>query len=122
MKKNGYTVLEMLLVIVVLGVFTTLILSVTSYAYQDNSVSYYNEVEHLVEKQAVLYAATLTNLEDEKTLVITLNDLVEAGYYIADDSLGNVIDPRNSKSTLNGIKIKLNYNGGNIKASVIEEE
>ena len=122
MKKNGYTALEMLAVIVILGIFTIGILSMTSYAYQDRTTDYYAEIEHLAEKQAELYGATLNNLKEEGNLVITLNDLVETGYYIPDDDTGNVIDPRNSKATLNGLKIKLRYNDGNIQASVIEEE
>lgn len=123
MKKNGYTALEMLVVIVVLGVFTIGILSATSYAYQDRSDVYYKEIEHLIEKQAVIYAETLNNLKDEGNLVITLNDLVSSGYYVADDSDGNVIDPRNSKATLNGLKIKLTYEAeGKIVAKVIEDE
>lgn len=123
MKKNGYTALEMLVVIIVLGVFTIGILSATSYAYQDRSVGYYEEIEHVIEKQAKLYGTTLNNLKEEGNLVITLNDLVNAGYYVADDNEGNVIDPRNSKSTLNGLKIKITYeNDGNISAKVIEDE
>lgn len=123
MKKNGYTALEMLVVIVVLGVFTIGILSTTSYAYQDKSGIYYQEIEHVIEKQALIYARTLNNLKEEGNLVITLNDLVSAGYYVADDNEGNVIDPRNSKATLNGLKIKLTYEAeGKITASVIEDD
>lgn len=123
MKKNGYTALEMLVVIIVLGVFTIGILSVTSYAYKDRSVGYYEEIEHLIERQAKLYGKTLNNLKEEGNLVITLNDLVNEGYYVADDENGNVVDPRNSKSTLNGLKIKLTYeSNGNISAKVIEDE
>ncbi len=123
MKKNGYTALEMLVVIVVLGVFTLVILSTTSYAYKDRSIGYYEEIEHLVEKQARLYAETLNNLKEEENLVITLNDLVSAGYYIADDSEGHVVDPRNSKATLNGLRIKLSYGSdGSISATILEDE
>lgn len=122
MNKNGYTALEMLFVIVILGVFTIGVLSVTSYAYQDRSGDYLGDIENMVEKQAALYGETLNNLKEEGNLVITLNDLVEAGYYVPDDNNGNVVDPRNSKATLNGLKIKLSYNDGNITASVIEEE
>ena len=47
---------------------------------------------------------------------------MENGYYVADDKEGNVTDPRNSKSNLNGLKIKLSYqDDGTIEAEVIEE-
>ena len=32
------------------------------------------------------------------------------------------VDPRNSKHNLNGLKIKLTYENGNVKAQVIEED
>lgn len=123
MKKNGYTVIEMLIVIVVLGIFTIGILSTTSYAYKDKTQSYYEETQYLIEKQAKMYGETLNNLKSEGNLIITLNDLIEHGYYTADDSSGNVVDPRNSKATLNGLKIKLTYEeDGSISAKVIEED
>jgi len=121
-NKNGYTAIEMLIVIIILGIFTLGILSFTSYAYQDRSKDYYKEIIHLVEKQAVLYGQTLNNLKEEGNLVITLNDLINADYYVADDEAGSVVDPRNSKATLNGMKIKLSYNNGQVMASVIEED
>lgn len=123
MKKNGYTVLEMLVVIIVLGIFMVGILSTTSYAYKDKSQDYYEEIVHLIERQAAKYGETLNNLKDEDNLIITVNDLVNSGYYVADDNEGNVIDPRNSKATLNGLRIKMYYDkDGNVKTEVIEED
>ena len=55
MKKNGYTVTEMLVVIIVLGIFTLGIIGVTSYAYKDKTDDYYKEKVLLIEKQAALY-------------------------------------------------------------------
>lgn len=121
MKKNGYTIIEMLIVIIVLGIFTVGILTTTSYAYKDKTPEFYRELVDSIERQATLYGKTLNNLKEEKNLVVTLNDLVEAGYYIGDDN-GNVTDPRNSKATLNGLKIKITYNEDeSITAEVIEE-
>ena len=54
MEKNGYTTKELLVVIGVLGIFTIIILSTTSYAYKDRSVIYYDQIVELVEKQADL--------------------------------------------------------------------
>jgi competence protein ComGC len=123
MKKNGYTTKELLVVIIVLGVFTLGILGTTSNAYKDHSEEYYEQTINIIEKQAELYGESLTNLKEEGSLVITLSDLVSKGYFVADDSYGNVNDPRNSKNTLNGLKIKLTYEkDGVISAKVIEEE
>jgi len=123
MKKNGYTITEMLVVIIVLGIFTIGLIGFTSYAYKDKSSDYYEEKVLLIEKQAAIYGATLNNLKEEENLVITVKDLVDNGYYVADKDNGDVVDPRNSKATLNGLKIKLTYNeDGTIKADVIEED
>ena len=120
--KNNNTMVEIFSVIVILGIFTIAMLSFTSYAYTDNSDSYYDETIHLIERQAVEYGKELQSLKDEGYLVITLSDLVEADYYIADDNDGNVFDPRNKKVKLNGLKIKLTYDEGNVKANIIEED
>ena len=123
MKKNGYTTKELLIVIIVLGVFTLAMIGTTSNAYKDSSKEYYEQTVNIIEKQAVLYGKTLSNLATEGSLVITLDDLVDAGYFVGDDNEGNVVDPRNSKNTLNGLKIKLVYESdGNITAKVIEED
>lgn len=123
MNKNGYTVTEMLIVIIVLGVFTLGLIGATSYAFRDKSNDYFEEKVLLIEKQASLYGGTLNNLKEEGNLIITVKDLVDNGYFVADKSNGDVTDPRNSKATLNGLKIKLSYNDdGTVSAKVIEED
>lgn len=122
MKKNGYTMIELLVVIVVLGVITAITLSTTSYAFKDHSEEYYEQKTNGILRQAESYGKTLDELKEDGYLVITLNDLIDAGYYTADDGKGNVVDPRNSKASLNGLKIKLIYkDDGEIKASLIED-
>ena len=121
MEHNGFTK-ELLIVVIVMGLFTITMLSTTSYAYKDNSDDYYEQVVNVIEKQAVLYGDTLDSLKNDGNFVITVEDLVSNGYYVADDAEGNVVDPRNSKHNLNGLKIKLTYENGNVKAQVIEED
>ena len=121
-NKKGYTIPEMLIVIGILGIFTLVVLVSTSNAFKDNDQELYAEKTKLIVHQTELYAKTLSNLEEQGYMIVTLSDVIKAGYYVADDDEGNVIDPRNSKATLNGMKIKILYNDGNIKASVIEDE
>ena len=121
MERNLFTK-ELIVVMVVLGMFTVGMLSTTSYAYKDNSDDYYEQVINVVERQAELYGETLDTLKEDGNFVITIEDLVTNGYYVADDKDGNVIDPRNSKHYLNGMKVKLTYEDGVIEADVIEEE
>ncbi len=121
-NKKGYSIPEMLVVIGILGVVTFIVLLSTANAFKDNDQELYNEKEKLIVHQSELYAKTLSNLEQEGYMIVTLSDVIKAGYFVADDDEGNVIDPRNSKANLNGMKIKLLYNDGNIKASIIKEE
>jgi len=122
MNNKGYSIPEMLIVIGVLAIITTVVLISTSNAFKDNDELLYQEKANLIVHQSELYAKSLPNLETEGHLIITVSDIVKNGYFVADDDEGNVIDPRNSKSTLNGMKIKLSYNEGNIKATIIEGE
>ena len=123
MNNKGYTLTELLIVIIVLGVFTITLISTTSNAFKDKSPERYQAKVMLIEKEAAIYGATLENLKEEGTLLITVKDLVDHGYYVPDTKDGDVIDPRNTKSTLNGLKIKLTYNeDGSVKAKVIEED
>ena len=121
-NKNGYTTMQMLIVIAVLGVFTLAMLGATSHAFKDNSEERYDEKVHLIIKQARDYANTLDNLKDDGILIITVNDLINNDYYAPDNEAGHVIDPRNSKANLNGLKIKLTYeNDGTITVEVLDE-
>lgn len=121
MKKNGYTVMELLIVVVVLGVVTLSVLMSTSHAFKDSSFELYQEKKALIEHQAVIYGRTLESLKEEGNLIITVSDMIEKDYLVADDNEGNVADPRNSKATLNGLKVKLTYSDGEVQAEVIDE-
>lgn len=121
MNSRGYTGKELLIVIAVMGIFTIGLVGATSNAFKDKTSDYYSEVEHAIEKQAALYGKDLEALKEEGHLMITLDDVINAGYFIANED-GNVVDPRNSKNTLNGIKIKLTYKNDKVTAEVIDEE
>lgn len=121
MNSRGYTGKELLIVIAIMGLFTIGLVGATSNAFKDKTSDYYSEVEHAIEKQAALYGKELDALKEEGHLMITLDDVIDAGYFVA-DSEGNVVDPRNSSNTLNGVKIKLIYNNGDVTAEVIESE
>lgn len=124
--RNGYTTLQMLIVIGVLGIFTLAMIGTTSYAYKDKTDEYYDEKIHLIIKQAELYGMSGPKadlLKKEGKLNITVNDLVKDDYFVADDKEGNVVDPRNSKANLNNKIIILTYKDkDNIKAEIMEED
>lgn len=121
MNNKGYTGKELLIVFAVMGIFTFAVIGVTSNAYVDNSAQYYEEIVHAIEKQACLYGEKSETLKEEGNLVITVEDLVEAEYFVA-NAEGKVEDPSNTKHFLNNLKIKLSYDDENgVKAEVLEE-
>ena len=121
MKKNGYTIVELLIVIGALGLVVLITLLTTSNALKDHSDEYYKTKINGIEKMAVLYGKKSETLQTEKNMVITVNDLVKEGSLNGDKD-GKVSDPRNSKSNLNGVKIKISINDkGEVEATVIDE-
>ncbi len=121
MKKNGYTIVELLVVIGVLGLVVLITLATTSYAFKDHSQEYYETRMNGIKKMAVLYGEKSETLKEEKNMVITVNDLVKEGY-LHGDKAGKIADPRNSKGSLNGIKIKISIDDeGKVEATVIDE-
>ena len=121
MKKNGYSAVELLIVIVLLGVITLGVVISTSNAFKDDAGEIYEETTYLILRQAELYGKNSSTLEQEGVQIITVRYLVESKYYVSVNQEGNVVDPRNSKATLNGLKIKLVKEGEEVKASLLEE-
>lgn len=121
MKRNGYSAAEILGVIIVLGIVTLVVLVNTSNAFKDNSEDLYEETTHIILRQAKEYGPTLTELTDGDYKIISLNEMVKAGYYVADDKSGNVKDPRKTNSNLNDLKIKITRVGNEYRTEIIEE-
>jgi len=121
--KRGYTVIELLVLIIILGVVTAITIGTTSYALADHTEEYYKVKIRNIESNAKRYAMTLEELKTGTTKIITVKDLVSANYLSKDNDEGDIIDPRNKNASLNNMKIKLSYSEEEgYKAVVIEEE
>lgn len=122
-NRKGYTVLELLVVIILFGVLVAFTISKTAYSFENDTTEYYEVTMKSIESNAKRYAESLEELKSSETKIITVKDLVSAGYLEADNKNGDIIDPRNSNSTLNNVKIKLTYDEDKgYKATVIEEK
>ena len=112
MKKNGYTLIELIILIGALGVITLLIVPKLSTAFYNNNVELYQSRLNIYLHSATLYGNNVVK-EDVKTndnYIITIKDLVDAGYVTLTD--GEDILDVNGNSML-GIKIKLYYDSSN---------
>ena len=115
LNKFGYTKVEVLVVVVLLGFVAFITINSTSYAFAIDTTDSVKEVKILIEKQAEEYA--LDNLDlfkEADTNYILVSELVENGYMMA-NSEGLVTSPDNSGKTFNDNKIKVEYNKDNNK-------
>ncbi len=112
-KILGYTKVELLVVIVLLGVVAFITINKTSYAFEidkkEEAVAV-NDIKKLIEMQAEQYA--LDNVEElfseGDTNVILVADLVQNGYMIG-NSKGQIMNPTDSTESYNENKIDLTY-------------
>lgn len=121
MKKNGYTVVEL---VVVLAVFSIGYFAATWIISGKVNVNFeeqlYEEKISAIEKQASIYAMKDEKLfEKEKVAYLTVGDLAEKNAIISSAN-GKVIDPRNNENDLNNVKIKLTKESDKITALVLD--
>lgn len=109
-NKNGYTVIDLVIVIAVLGVITFLTISKVSYALSDDKSEVYKLEVKLIETQAKAYGNTIKEELKNESKTITVNNLIADKFLQPDDDNGKIKDPRDDAKTLNDKKIKLSYN------------
>lgn len=120
MKKNGYTIVELS---IVLGVFSICYFTAAWLISGKLNVNYeeqmYEDKLTTIENGAVYYAKTHENLfEKENVAYITVEDLAKSNIVRSQDNY-EVIDPRDNDSTMNNIKIKLTNENEKITAKIL---
>ena len=122
MNKLGYSKIEILVVIVLLGVVAFITINKTSYAFAVDERGAREEVKYLIEVQAEDYALANTTLfEDTNTTYISVDDLIEAGYLVGNED-GLLTDPADSKKNFNDTKVRLDYDKekNDVNATVVD--
>lgn len=98
MKNKGYTIPELLVVIVVVGIFAIVAINKASYAFvDDESISKETE-EMILIKTSTAYANSIIETLKTDAIYVTGKDIVEAGFLVDDDN------------TYTNVKLKLSYN------------
>lgn len=89
MNKKGFTIAELIAVILILGTIVVLVVpSITSSSSDTQKKMFENKIEY-IETQAVLYANSHFNkLVSENKNSITVGELLEKGYIKADKTSG----------------------------------
>lgn len=117
MKNNkGYTVLELIIVIAVVGVFAFVAINKASYAFSEDIIANEQLVEQkikMIEKQAIKYAEEhIEVFEDSNTAYIRVVDLIDANYILDSEFF------ENNKEVNKNQKIKLVNKDDKIKVSL----
>lgn len=97
MQKSGYTIPELLVVVVVVGIFSMVAINKASYAFEDTNEVTAQTEEMILIKSATAYANSILDSLKEEDVYLTGKDLVEKEYLV-DDS-----------NTYGNTKIKLSY-------------
>lgn len=110
LNRFGYTKIEVLVIIVLLGIVAFITINNTADVFATDASLHILELKSLIENQAMEYATDHKELFTESdTNYITVDELVEDGYMIA-NAEGFVVNPDNPEKTLNDNKIKVMYN------------
>ncbi len=127
MKKNGFTIVEILAVIVVLAAVMALVIPNLTESSSKAKNKLYDTKISMIEKAAILYAQDNYNLlvgnDTNITIIRTINsdDLITTGYYVADketDTDNKIIDPRTNQELNVDIEITINTINKKITAKV----
>jgi len=121
LNKLGYTKIDVLIVVILLGIVAFITINKTSYAFEIDNKKAIAEYINLIELQAEDYAMdNLSLFKETDTTYISVDDLVENKYLIGNED-GMITDPTDSSKYYNSNKIKLEYNKENnsVKASFL---
>lgn len=98
MQNKGYTIPELIIVIVVVGIFSLIAINKASYAFVDNDAINEETEEMILIKTSTAYANSILETLKTDDIYVTGQDIVDAGYLVDDDH------------KLSNIKLKLSYN------------
>ena len=120
-KSKNILLYEMIAILALFTIIYFVAANRVSYAFSDDGLKklYDNKIA-LIDKMAKMYGENNQDLfEEDDTLYITVKELAEKGYLLADDEDGNVKDPMSEVKTLNDIKIRITNQNGKIDTKVL---
>ena len=98
MQNKGYTIPELIIVIVVVGVFSLIAISKASYSFQNDNDITEETKEMILIKTSKAYGESILDTLKSDDIYINGKDLVDAGFLVDDDN------------TYSNVKLKLSFN------------
>lgn len=109
MKKNGYTVIELVILLFLMAVTTVIFLTKTSYAFKDdNDQVRYNQTKIIIAHAKAYGETIIDELKTNGNKTIIVQTLVDNNFLQADEK-GNVVAVDDKTKILNNEKIELRY-------------
>ena len=111
MKNKGYTIIDIIILVIVLAASAILILPRLSTAFVSNNEELHDSQMNLYLKQAKLYGEKNIDKikENNNSIIVTIDDLIDAGYigaYVSKE----LTDDLDESVIINDLKIKITYN------------
>ena len=108
MKKNGYTIVELAIVLGVFGIaFFVATGSISNVFNFDYKSDLYSVTVDAIEKQAAIYGKLNPELfSEEDVIYVTIDELAKANVVVSYED-GKVIDPRDESRDLNNLRVKI---------------
>lgn len=118
-NKNGYTVIELTVLLFVIGLVTLIVLTKTSYAFKDSNDEVRYVQSKLIIEQAKKYGESIkSELKDETTKTILIQTLIDQNLLLTNED-GKIVSAEDDSKYLNGDKIELKYNAKTDSITVI---
>lgn len=97
-QKEGYTIPELIVVIVIVGIFSLVAINKASYAFVDSDAVSEETEEMILIKTTTAYANSIIDTLKTNDIYITGQDVVEAGFLV------------DNENTFKSVKLKLSFN------------
>ena len=114
MKKNGFTIFDILIVVALLAITALFVIPKVSHALDEsnNKDSVYAEILANYLSLAEKYGnEKKDSVKENDGMIISVDDLIKAGYI--NTYQGDIIDIRDNTTKMNNIKFSLIYNEEN---------
>ena len=116
--KKGFTLIELVGVILLLGVLVTIAVPSYNYVRKNINENLYEEKVTMILSASKLYAKDNEELFiDKDEITITVDDLINNNYIESEEN-GKIINPVNN-SEMNNIKIQITKTGIKYKTKII---
>ncbi len=118
MNKKGFTLTELLAVIAILAVVSTIAGFSYTKVMKDNKIKQCEQKILYIKKQAIKCASDDAEILHDGNVFLTIDDLIDKGYLVSDEEDNDTINPLTEKqftgkvdlSKTNGL-IQAEYNG-----------